>query len=75
MSADVDGETNDRVDGDDNDDCAEKARPRRRRRIADRATAFIVGGDNSAMIIFLFWQIENDERVRGILYVEVLTLV
>ena len=42
MSADVDGETNDRVDGDDNDDCAEKARPRRRRRIADRATAFIV---------------------------------
>ena len=74
MSADVDGETNDRVD-DDNDDCAEKARPRRRRRIADRATAFIVGGDKNCNEIFLFWQIENDERVRGIMYVEVLTLV
>ena len=53
MSADVDGETNDRVDGDDNDDCAEKARPRRRRRIADRATAFIVGGDNRVVRVRL----------------------
>jgi len=40
--SDVDGETNDREVDDDNDDCAEKARPRRRRRIADRATAFMV---------------------------------